>query len=172
MPPSHWLPFSVITDSKIPTTLAPNQHTPENTALWLPSILIFPDPLAAFDPVNHHGILMSFLTILGMIGSAWQWFASYLKGHSYQVARRESTSASYRLSTGVCKGSLLSPLLFTPCTYSSRWCNTTNTASTELCWWHLTDPFHPTKRLLIISWLVRQAPHESQLIILSRRRHC
>lgn len=75
--------------------------------------MIFPDPLAAFDPVNHHcSIFMSFLTILGMTGSAWQWFASYLKGHSYRVTRRGSTNASCRLSTGVCEGSALRRLLF------------------------------------------------------------
>ncbi|KAK1803152.1 hypothetical protein P4O66_021205, partial [Electrophorus voltai] len=54
------------------------------------SVLIFLDLSAAFDTVNHN-ILLSVLSRLGVTGSAWRWFQSYLDGRSYQVSRRIST---------------------------------------------------------------------------------
>ncbi|MCJ8733963.1 hypothetical protein PDJAM_G00229870 [Pangasius djambal] len=56
--------------------------------------------------------LLSTLRSLGIHGGAWQWFASYLEGRSYQVTWRGSTSAPRRLSTGVPQDSVLGPLLF------------------------------------------------------------
>ncbi|KAK1792171.1 hypothetical protein P4O66_012070, partial [Electrophorus voltai] len=47
------------------------------------SVLILLELSAAFDTVNHN-ILLSVLSRLGVTGSAWRWFQSYLEGQSYK----------------------------------------------------------------------------------------
>ncbi|KAK3556070.1 hypothetical protein QTP70_004378 [Hemibagrus guttatus] len=56
----------------------------------LSSVLILLDLSAAFDTVNRK-TLLSTLRSLGICGTAWEWFASYLDGCSYQ---RDSTGGA------------------------------------------------------------------------------
>ncbi|KAK1793817.1 hypothetical protein P4O66_001543 [Electrophorus voltai] len=60
------------------------------------SVLILLDLSAAFDTVNHN-ILLSVLSRLGVTGSAWRWFQSYLDGRSYQSCTDISDNMGYPL---------------------------------------------------------------------------
>ncbi|KAK3572797.1 hypothetical protein QTP86_007400 [Hemibagrus guttatus] len=62
----------------------------------LSSVLILLDLSAAFDTVNHK-TLLSTLRSLGICGTAWEWFASYLDGRSYQ---RQQTPPHFSFAGG------------------------------------------------------------------------
>ncbi len=66
---------------------------------------------AAFDMVNHQ-ILLSTLLRKGILGTALQWFDSYLSDRSFKVSWRGEVSKLQHLATGVPQGSVLGPLFF------------------------------------------------------------
>ncbi|KAF7249628.1 putative RNA-directed DNA polymerase from transposon BS [Varanus komodoensis] len=66
---------------------------------------------AAFDTIDH-GILLNRLAGLGVGGTAWRWFRSYLNGRFQKVVLGDYGSAPWQLCHGVPQGSILSPLLF------------------------------------------------------------
>ncbi|KAK1788760.1 hypothetical protein P4O66_002571 [Electrophorus voltai] len=70
------------------------------------SVLILLDLSAAFDTVNHN--ILSVLSRLGVTGSAWRWFQSYLDGWSYQIIQKRLGNILDRhipdVQVGFCKG--------------------------------------------------------------------
>ncbi|KAI4888332.1 hypothetical protein NFI96_024824, partial [Prochilodus magdalenae] len=97
------------------TSLASNPPIPQKSAT-LSSVLILLDLSAAFDTVNHK-TLLSVLTVLGITGTAWKWFESYLEDRHYQVCNRisacltdiSSWMTAHHLKLNPSKTELLSP---------------------------------------------------------------
>ena len=75
-------------------------------------ILVLLDLTAAFDTVDHNILVSRLQHLVGISGSALNWFRSYLEGRSMCVGLGGSESRSDLLSYGVPQGSILGPLLF------------------------------------------------------------
>ncbi|KAI4896979.1 hypothetical protein NFI96_002572 [Prochilodus magdalenae] len=74
----------------LPVHFEKHTHVPPN--LGGPRFLILLNLSAAFDTVNHK-ILLSVLTDLGITGTAWKWFESYLEDRHYQLTTLSSIPA-------------------------------------------------------------------------------
>ncbi len=76
------------------------------------AILILLDLSAAFDTIDHDILLNRLKCVVGVQGTALQWFTSYLKGRTFSVNIGSFTSPSAAIPYGVPQGSILGPLLF------------------------------------------------------------
>ncbi|XP_058023847.1 uncharacterized protein LOC131190529, partial [Ahaetulla prasina] len=75
------------------------------------SALVLLDLSVAFDTIDH-GILLSRLGSLGVGGTVYRWFSSYLSDRMQTMLAGRQRLTPRRLMCGVPQGSILSPLLF------------------------------------------------------------
>ena len=76
------------------------------------SLLVLLDLSASFDTVDPDILIHRLQSLLGLRGSALQWFRSYLRGRSKQVTINDALSKKFGLEYGVRQGSCLGPPAF------------------------------------------------------------
>lgn len=76
------------------------------------AVLILLDLTAAFDTVDHNVLICRLEHLIGIRGTALQWFSSYLKDRSFSVELGKFSSSSAPITSGVPQGSILGLLLF------------------------------------------------------------
>ena len=69
------------------------------------------DLSAAFDCINQE-MLVEDLKLLGIGGTALNFFHSYLTGRHFSVQIANHISQPAKMDTGICQGTILAPLLF------------------------------------------------------------
>ena len=70
------------------------------------------DLSAAFDTVDHKKLLDILKVEIGITGTAWKWFQSYLSGRCQRVKIGGFQSFEILIKFGVPQGSVLGPILF------------------------------------------------------------
>ncbi len=75
-------------------------------------VQILLDLTAVFDTVDHNVLIGRLKHLIGITGTALQWFKSYLKDRSFSVELGKFSSSSAPIISGVPQGSILHPLLF------------------------------------------------------------
>ena len=76
------------------------------------TLLVLLDLSASFDTVDPDILIHRLQSLLGLRGSALQWFRSYLRGRSKQVTINGALSRKFGLECGVPQGSCLGPPAF------------------------------------------------------------
>ena len=79
-------------------------------------MLVLLDLSAAFDTVDHGILLLCLSQCIGVQGSAYTWFESYLSSRSQFVQIRDTSSSDRQLTCGLPQGSVLGPILYLVCT--------------------------------------------------------
>ena len=76
------------------------------------TVLVLLDLSAAFDTVDHHILLNRLRTLIGLSGTVFNWFSSYLTDRSFFVSMDTCSSRTHKIKCGVPQGSILGPILF------------------------------------------------------------
>ena len=76
------------------------------------AILVLLDLSAAFDTIDHSILLYRMESVLGVKGSALQWFKSYLLGRKQRIKINDDFSENQEILWSVPQGSVLGALLF------------------------------------------------------------
>lgn len=76
------------------------------------TLLVLLDLTAAFDTINHKILCDVLENNFGIIGSAHDWFASYLSDQKQSVHINNWSSNDFNLSCGVLQGNCFSSVLF------------------------------------------------------------
>lgn len=76
------------------------------------SILVLLDLSAAFDMIDHSILLERLRHWVGISGTAFNWFYSYLTNRKYYVSAKNWVFAFSTIKYGVPQGSVLGPVLF------------------------------------------------------------
>ena len=77
------------------------------------TVLVLLDLSAAFDTLDHSGVISLLENWYGISGNALRWFASYLMDRQQMVKVKECVGEPSQTKYGVPQGSVLGPLLFT-----------------------------------------------------------
>ena len=76
------------------------------------AILVLLDLSAAFDTIDHSILLSRMESVLGVKGSALQWFKSYLLGRKQRIKINDDFSENQEILWSVPQGSVLGAILF------------------------------------------------------------
>ena len=77
------------------------------------TLLVLLDRSAAFDTIEHSILLNILQQDFGVVGTALNWFDSFLSGRKQRMLVGDKTSDDFNLNCGVPLGSCLRPILFT-----------------------------------------------------------
>ena len=78
----------------------------------MPTALVLLDLSAAFDTIDHKGLLECLSSWFGFSDIVYKWFASYMSGRNQSVKIGGTLSDPSDLNFGVPQGSVLGPILF------------------------------------------------------------
>ena len=107
------------------------------------TLLVFLYLSAAFDTTEHSIVLNILQQDFGVVGTALNWFDSFLSGRKQRILVGDKTSDDFNLNCGVPQGSCMGPIIFT--LYVSRLFNLSAPSFRPwLCSRHPDLPLLPT----------------------------